>query len=48
MIVSGYFIFGDVPKASTLLGAVIIIASGLYVLYHERRRTEFIAGGKEP
>jgi drug/metabolite transporter (DMT)-like permease len=40
MIVSGFLIFGDVPGPSTLVGAVIIIASGLYVLYRERVRRE--------
>ena len=40
MIVSGYLIFGDVPGRSTLVGALIIIASGLYVLYRERRRAD--------
>ncbi len=40
MIASGYFVFGDVPGSSTLVGAVIVIASGLYVLYRERRRQD--------
>ena len=34
----GYFIFGDVPDHWTLLGAAIIIASGLFLLY--RRNIE--------
>ncbi len=38
MIASGFLIFGDVPGPSTLFGATIIIASGLYVLYREQRR----------
>ena len=32
----GYFIFNDVPDLWTLLGAVIIIASGLYLIYREK------------
>ncbi|HVZ14700.1 MAG TPA: DMT family transporter [Bauldia sp.] len=40
MIASGYLIFGDVPGPYTLLGAAIIVASGLYVLYRERVRRE--------
>ena len=40
MIAAGFLIFGDVPGPSTLFGAVIIIASGLYVLYREQRRRE--------
>ncbi len=33
----GYVFFGDVPDAPTLLGAAVIVASGLYVFYRERR-----------
>ena len=32
----GYLIFGDVPDAAMLLGAAIVVASGLYALYRER------------
>ncbi len=34
----GYFVYGDFPSSGTLLGIVIIIASGLYVVLSERRR----------
>ncbi len=37
MTILGYVIFGDVPDAYTLGGASIIIFSGLYLLYRERR-----------
>jgi drug/metabolite transporter (DMT)-like permease len=33
---SGFMVFGDLPEAHTLLGAAIIVASGLYVLHRER------------
>jgi drug/metabolite transporter (DMT)-like permease len=36
MIAAGYFVFGDKPHASTLVGALVIIASGLYIIYRER------------
>jgi drug/metabolite transporter (DMT)-like permease len=36
MIAAGYAFFGDVPTATTLVGAVVVISSGLYVLYRER------------
>jgi drug/metabolite transporter (DMT)-like permease len=36
MIAAGYLVFGDLPGASTLVGALVVIASGLYVLYRER------------
>lgn len=36
MVASGFLVFGDVPGPPTLAGALIIVASGLYVLYRER------------
>lgn len=38
MLLLGYFIFGDWPDPWTLVGASIVIASGLYLLYRERVR----------
>ena len=35
-ILLGLFIFGDLPDLPMILGATIIIASGLYALYRER------------
>jgi drug/metabolite transporter (DMT)-like permease len=32
----GFLVFGDVPDAPTLIGATIIVGSGLYVFYRER------------
>jgi drug/metabolite transporter (DMT)-like permease len=34
----GYFAFGDVPGPTTLLGAVVVAASGVYILWRETRR----------
>jgi len=34
----GYFVFGDFPDYLTWIGAIIIILSGLYTLYRERKR----------
>jgi drug/metabolite transporter (DMT)-like permease len=36
MIAAGYAFFGDTPTASNLVGAAIVIACGLYILYRER------------
>jgi drug/metabolite transporter (DMT)-like permease len=36
MVAAGYVVFGDIPTPSTLAGALIIVGSGLYVLYRER------------
>jgi drug/metabolite transporter (DMT)-like permease len=40
MLALGYFIFGDWPDAFTLVGASVVIASGLYLLYRERTRRQ--------
>jgi drug/metabolite transporter (DMT)-like permease len=37
MALFGYFIFGDFPDGLTIIGALIIVASGLYILYRERQ-----------
>lgn len=38
MVGLGYMVFGNVPNEWTLIGACIVIASGLYLLYAERLR----------
>ncbi len=35
----GYFAWGDVPTAGLLAGALVVTASGLYILYRETVRT---------
>jgi drug/metabolite transporter (DMT)-like permease len=35
--ISGYLVFANVPNHWTLVGAAIVIASGLYLLYRERQ-----------
>lgn len=42
-ILFGVLVFGDVPDGFMLLGAAIIVGSGLYTLYRER-----YAGGRKP
>ena len=34
----GYLLFGDLPDHWTVIGALIIVGSGLYILYRERER----------
>jgi len=34
----GYVVWGDVPNAPALLGIVVIVGSGLYILHRERMR----------
>ena len=38
MTVIGYLVFGDIPTVWTLAGGMIIILSGLYLLYREHRQ----------
>jgi drug/metabolite transporter (DMT)-like permease len=38
MALFGYFVFGDVPSPAILLGAAVVIASGLYLFARERAR----------
>lgn len=35
-VIFGYFIFGDVPRASTLIGAGIIVGAGLFIFLREQ------------
>lgn len=35
-LVLGYLVFGDVPDTITMIGAVIVVASGLFTFYRER------------
>ncbi|TIX95066.1 MAG: DMT family transporter, partial [Mesorhizobium sp.] len=37
MIISGWIIFNQFPDRWTLLGAAIIVASGLYIIHREHR-----------
>jgi drug/metabolite transporter (DMT)-like permease len=47
MVGLGYFVFGDVPHHYTLLGATVVIGSGLYLLFREGRPTpEVLARSK--
>ncbi|MBP5857563.1 DMT family transporter [Marivibrio halodurans] len=34
----GYAVFGDVPDGFTIAGALIVLASGLYLIYRERKK----------
>jgi drug/metabolite transporter (DMT)-like permease len=38
MIALGFLVFGDLPDHWTLVGAAVVIGSGLYLLYRERIR----------
>jgi drug/metabolite transporter (DMT)-like permease len=36
-ILLGFVVFGDVPNALTLIGSVIVVATGVYTFYRERQ-----------
>ena len=36
-VLLGYLVWGDVPDRFTLLGSLVIVATGIYALYRERR-----------
>lgn len=38
MTISGYLVFGDLPDQWTVVGAAIVVASGLYVFHREQVR----------
>jgi S-adenosylmethionine uptake transporter len=40
----GWFVFGDWPRPLTLLGAAIVVATGIFTLYRERRLREAMDG----
>lgn len=44
-LLMGYLVFSDIPDAATLIGAALVIGSGLYTLYRERvvGRTKVVA-----
>jgi drug/metabolite transporter (DMT)-like permease len=45
----GFFIFGEVPDAWTMIGAAFIVLSGLYTAHRERvRRSQMAAAAAEP
>jgi drug/metabolite transporter (DMT)-like permease len=41
----GYLVFGDAPDAMMVTGASIIVLSGLYAFYRERKRDRPVAAG---
>ncbi len=38
MMLLGYLVFGDLPDTAVMLGGAIVIGSGLYLLWRERKR----------
>ena len=42
-ILIGYFVWGDVPDALTMLGTAIVVATGIYTVIRERRVAQQVA-----
>jgi drug/metabolite transporter (DMT)-like permease len=38
----GYMVWGDIPDTFVIIGAFILVLSGLYLVYHEARRKPFV------
>ena len=36
----GFLLFGDLPGPRTIFGAALVVSSGLYIIYRERRKSE--------
>jgi drug/metabolite transporter (DMT)-like permease len=36
-VVFGYAVFGDIPRPAVLLGGLIIVASGLFIFFREKK-----------
>jgi drug/metabolite transporter (DMT)-like permease len=36
-IAAGYFVFGDIPTAYTIIGGAIVVAAGLFIIWREQR-----------
>lgn len=47
-ILVGLFVFGDVPRPLTLLGAAIIVCSGIYTFYRERKVMQTLRAAASP
>jgi drug/metabolite transporter (DMT)-like permease len=33
----GYFVLGEIPQPLVMIGAAIVVAAGLYIVWRERR-----------
>jgi drug/metabolite transporter (DMT)-like permease len=38
VLIIGFFVWGDIPTTALLVGSTIVVASGLFLLYHETQR----------
>jgi drug/metabolite transporter (DMT)-like permease len=45
-VLFGWLVFGDIPRPAMLLGAVIIVAAGLFIFFRSRKVAEL--EGRDP
>jgi drug/metabolite transporter (DMT)-like permease len=43
-IIFGYLLFGDIPQINSIIGSLIIIACGLFILFHHKRKRRYELG----
>ena len=41
----GFIVFGDIPDLWTMIGAVVVVLSGLYTWHHDRREARLARQG---
>ena len=44
VIIMGYFVFDEIPSTTVLLGGLLIIVSGIYIVYREKINNKLIKG----
>ena len=42
LIIMGYFFYNEVPDASVYIGALLIVLSGIYIVYREQQKKRSI------
>ncbi|WP_181704215.1 DMT family transporter [Chthonobacter albigriseus] len=47
-IATGWLVWGDVPDGPTILGIAIVIGTGVYTFYRERKRAQLLAAETPP
>ena len=46
-VIIGFFLFGNLPHANTLLGAIIIVAAAVFTVHRESRRKQALASASD-
>ena len=46
-VIIGYFFFEEVPDSLTVIGSIIVVGSGIYTLYRERKLAKIQSSAKD-